>query len=572
MIADIDITKKPFNLTAGQAEKVEERLSAMNTEEKVGQVFCPIVNDFEEDKLSAFAGKYMPGGIMYRPGPSKEIRKAIGALQEASPIPLLTAANLESGGNGIVSDGTYYARPMEVGATGDTKYAYRLGVISGREAAAVGCNWSFAPICDPDINFKNPIINVRSFGRNPDRVIANVKEQLKGLSEYGIAAAAKHFPGDGVDDRDQHLLPSVNTLSVEEYDGTYGKIWKEVIESGVLSIMVGHILQPAYTRYFNPEIKDQDIRPATLSPEILQGLLRKKLGFNGMIVTDATPMIGFNAVLPRKQAVPAAIASGCDMILFNKNIDEDYEAVHEALENGTLAMERLDEAVYRILAMKEAMGLFEKKEEGTLVPGPEGMDVISCKEHREWTRECADQAVTLVKNKENILPISPGKTRRVRLYYMEDRTGGAMTDAESAVHSLQVLLEKEGFEVTVYDQNKPDFHEMFEEGVSDLKAKFDLAIYAANYDTASNHVVRRVDFMPLMAADAPWFLNDIPAIFISFANPYHLYDVPMVKTYINAYTPNAETVEAVVEKLVGRSEFKGVSPVDPFCGTFGTDL
>ena len=101
MIADIDITKKPFNLTAGQAEKVEERLSAMSTEEKVGQVFCPIVNDFEEDRLSTFARKYMPGGIMYRPGPSKEIRKAIGALQEASPIPLLTAANLESGGNGI---------------------------------------------------------------------------------------------------------------------------------------------------------------------------------------------------------------------------------------------------------------------------------------------------------------------------------------------------------------------------------------------------------------------------------------------------------------------------------------
>ena len=336
--------------------------------------------------------------------------------------------------------------------------------------------------------------------------------------------------------------------------------------------MVGHILQPAYTRYFNPGIKDEDIRPATLSPEILGGLLRQKLGFNGMIVTDATPMIGFNAALPRKQAVPAAIAAGCDMILFNKNIDEDYEAVKEALESGALSAERLDEAVFRILAMKAVMGLFEKKEEGSLVPGPEGMEVIGCGQHRQWAKECADRAVTLVKNRENILPISPEKTKRIRLYYMEDRTGGAMTDAESAVHSLKELLEKEGFEVSVFDQAHPDFHEMFEEGVCDLKAKFDLAIYAANYDTASNHVVRRVDFMPLMAADAPWFLNDIPAIFISFANPYHLYDVPMVKTYINAYTPNAESVAAVVEKLVGRSSFKGVSPVDPFCGTFGTDL
>ena len=200
---------------------------------------------------------------------------------------------------------------MGVAASANPVNAYRLGAIAGKEAQAVGCNWAFSPICDLDMNFRNPITNVRTFGSDQETVISFVKEQLKGLKEYGVAAAVKHFPGDGVDERDQHLVSSVNSLSVEEYDKTYGTIWQEVVNAGTLSIMVGHILQPAYSKHFNPELKDEDILPATLSKEILGGLLRGKLGFNGMIVTDATPMIGFNTPMRRADAVPKALAAGC---------------------------------------------------------------------------------------------------------------------------------------------------------------------------------------------------------------------------------------------------------------------
>lgn len=568
----VDLRANPFFLDDEKVKWVNGTLAELSTEEKIGQMFCPIGGNTEEGFLKSFLEEFKPGAMLYRPMPAAEVRKTHRFLQENSKVPMLFGANLESGGNGICSDGTYFARPMQVAATDDPVQAYRLGVVAGKEAMAVGCNWAFSPICDLDMNFRNPITNVRTFGSNQERVIAFVKEQLKGLREQGVAAAVKHFPGDGVDERDQHLVASVNSLSVEEYDKTYGSIWQEVVDAGTLSIMVGHILQPAYSKYFNPELKDEEILPATLSREILQGLLRGKLGYNGMIVTDATPMIGFNTPMKRSEAIPAALAAGCDMILFNKDIREDYQFVRDAIADGRLGMDRVDEAVTRILAMKAAMGLPEQKRAGTIVPGEDALSVVACREHQEWTRQCADESVTLVKDTQNLLPVSPQKYKRIRLYLLEDRIGGGFKDGEGAIGKVKEKLEKEGFEVTLFDYSRPDFHEMFEGGVQDIRGKFDLAVYVACMDTASNQSVRRIDWVHLMAADAPWFLNDVPAMFISIANPYHLVDAPMVKTFINAYTPTEEVLDQVVDKIMGRSEFKGVNPVDPFCGIWGAQF
>ena len=184
--------------------------------------------------------------------------------------------------------------------------------------------------------------------------------------------------------------------------------------------------------------------------------------------------------------------------------------------------------------------------------------------------KCADEAVTLVKDTQNLLPLSAEKYKKIRLYYIEDRVGGGFKDGDSQIAAFKDLLEKEGFEVSVYDYSKPDFYEMFEAGVSYAKDRFDLAIYVACIDTASNQSVRRIDWVHLMAADAPWFVDEIPTMFISVANPYHLVDVPMVKTFINAYTPTKEVCQQVVEKIMGRSSFKGKSPIDPFCDIWGS--
>lgn len=567
-----DLKAKPFFLDDGQIRWVEETLAGMSDEEKIGQMFCPVGGNTQEGYLKEFVEEFHPGAMMYRPMPAKEIQKTHRILQDVSRIPLLLGANLESGGNGICADGTYFARPMGAAAADDPMQAYRLGAIAGKEAQAVGCNWSFAPICDLDMNFRNPITNVRTYGSDQKRVTVFVKEQLRGLREYGIAAAAKHFPGDGVDERDQHLVSTVNSLSVEEYDRTYGAVWKEVIEAGVLSVMVGHIMQPAYSKYLNPELTDEKILPATLSKELLQGLLRGRLGFNGMIVTDATPMVGFNTFMKRSEAIVTALNAGCDMILFNKDIREDYQSVRDALADGRLLRERIDEACTRILAMKAAMHLHTAKADGTLVPDEKALCAVGCTEHKKWAAECADAAITLVKDTQGLLPISPQKYKKIRLYLLEDRAGSGFKDGDGVAGTIREKLEREGFEVDLFDYGKPDFQEMFEGGAADIRGKFDLAVYVACIDTASNQSVRRIDWLHLMAADAPWFVQEVPAMFISVANPYHLVDAPMIKTFINAYTPNKEVIGQVVEKIMGRSAFRGVNPVDPFCGIWGAEF
>ena len=141
---------------------------------------------------------------------------------------------------------------------------------------------------------------------------------------------------------------------------------------------------------------------------------------------------------------------------------------------------------------------------------------------------------------------------------------------EGSQKSMKVLLEKEGFDVEEFDYQNLDFYEIFESGVEYIKDKCDLVIYLAEFDTASNNTVRRIEWIKLMAADAPWFIQDIPTIFISMANPYHLYDVPMIKTYINCYSNNDASLEAVVKKLTGQELFTGVSPVDAYCGKWDT--
>lgn len=568
----VRLTEKPFFLSDKQISWVENTVSEMTVEEKIGQIFCPIAGNPEDQALTEFVQKYQPGGMMFRPMPAKAIRQAHGVLQKESKIPLLLAANLEAGGNGICSDGTYYGRPMGVAATADEQEAYRLGYVSGREAQAVGCNWAFSPIVDIDMNFKNPITNVRTFGSDVDQVIDFSRQQMKGLHENGIATAVKHFPGDGVDERDQHLVSTVNSLSVPEWDESYGKVYQAMIEEGALSVMIGHILQPAYSKALNPALADKDILPASLSTELVNGLLRDRLGFNGVAVTDATPMIGYNAAMSRKKAIPTTINAGCDMILFNKNIDEDYQAMRDAVSSGDVSMERLDEAVTRILAMKASMGLVDKQQANSLIPAPEALEIVGCQEHLDLARKSADKAITLVKDTQNLLPISPEKTPRVRVYMLEDRLSGGFKDGGASEGSFIEKLGEAGFTVETFNYEQLNFHEIFEEGVDDLKAKVDLVIYVANYDTASNQTTRRIDWIRMMAADAPWFVQDVPTLFVSLANPYHLFDAPMIKTYINGYSANDTVNEILVEKLIGKSEFQGKSPVDPFCGVWGTNL
>lgn len=557
-ISMINLTKKPFFLAQEDIEWVENTKNSMTVEEKIGQLFVPIGYSGDSDYLDNVMLSHHIGGIMYRCGESKEMQQTHRYLQEHSRIPLLIGANLEDGGCGIATDGTQYGKQMQVAATADTKDAYRLGKVSCSEGAAVGCNWAFAPVVDIDRNWRNPITNVRTYGDDPDRVLECGLNYMKAAKEENVLVAIKHFPGDGCDEVDQHILTSVNSLSCEEWDATYGKIYGGLIEAGAQTVMVGHIAQPAYQKLYNPDFPDKLV-PATLSPELLKGLLRKKLGFNGLIVTDSTCMVGFSCAMKREKAVPYAIEAGCDMFLFNKDLDEDYNYMLEGYKQGILSEQRLDEAITRILATKAALGL-HKKAKNEIVPNEATLNILKNEEHVKWAKNSADKAVTLVKDTAGILPLSPRKTKKVLLEIMGD-----FPSNERVLESFRTKLSDEGFEVTVYE------HENFETArfdVETFKKSYDLVIYIGNVENASNKVTNRLSWYTFWGNgnNVPWFVAERPVVFISLANPYHLVDVPMIKTYINGYSNSEYVIESVMDKLMGRSSFTGKSPVNPFCG------
>ena len=561
----IDIKAAPFNLDDEGVKWVEETKQNMTLEEKIGQLMIPIGYSADPGYLQHVMLDHHIGGILYRCGESEEMQACHRWLQEHSKIPLFIAANLEAGGDGIATDGTSFGKQMEIAATGDPEQAYRLGKVSCAEGKAVGCNWAFAPVVDIDRNWRNPITNVRTYGDDPEFVLKCGLAYKRAADEENVAVSIKHFPGDGCDEVDQHILTSVNNLSCEEWDETYGKIYKGLIDDGALTVMVGHIAQPAYQKHFNPDFPDKLV-PATLSSELLQGLLRGRLGFNGLISTDSTCMLGFTVGMKREMAVPYSIEAGCDMFLFNKDLHEDYQYMMEGYKNGTITEERLNDALHRILGLKAALNLHIHKKEGTLMPPKEGLSVVGCPEHHQIAAQIADQYVTLVKDRENYLPMTPEKYKRIKLVFIggEGRViAGQLLKGNDEVIKADVIrqLEEAGFEV---DAEEPVLKGKMEE----FKKRFDAVLLILSVEGFAQYNVMRVKWnLPIKQ---PWYMSEVPTIVASLTYPNMLIDVPMARCYANAYMNHPEAVHALIEKLMGRCELKGAYNENVFCGRWET--
>lgn len=560
----VDIKKAPFRLSEKQSRWVYNTLESMTLEEKAGQLFHGVSAADTEEELLERCQRMHLGGITFRSDKAEKIRKKTDYLQSRIKVPLLISANLENGGVGVATDGTLFASQLQVAATGDSQYARLLGEICGREGASVGVNYAFAPVVDVHFNWRNPIINTRTYGSDPERVLEYSKEYLHGIAKYGVAVSIKHFPGDGVDERDQHLLTSVNDMSCEEWDKTFGKIYSELIKEGAQTVMAGHIMLPEYSRRLCPGVRDEQILPASLSPELLQGLLREKLGFNGMIITDSAVMTGLSCAMKRRNIPAAAINAGCDMFLFGRNLEEDYMALLEDIKTGIVSEERVNDAVTRILALKASLGLHKPWHE----PEEDYQKVIACDEHKSLAEQCAKQAVTLVKDTQNLLPVTPKTHPRVWMFILGDipnNRGG-----RSCRKEVLNAFTKAGFCVDCFD--KDSLAMLVNEPVRELKKKYDLIVYIANIPSGGNHTVNRIEWIKDACGESPQFVKDIPTMLISLGDPYHFVDAPMIRTIINCYENSVYTIQAALEKIMGESPFTGSSPVDPFCGKWGKDL
>ena len=379
-----------------------------------------------------------------------------------------------------------------------------------------------------------------------------------------MAACLKHFPGDGTDERDQHLLPSINSLSAADWDQSYGIVYRRAIAQGVKSIMAGHILMPALQKSLNPSLSRQQLLPATLSAELLDGLLRKRLGFNGLIVSDATVMAGFTMAMSREQAVPEAIRAGCDMFLFTLDEQSDMRFMLSGIQRGIITPERLNEAAGRVLALKASLGLAARPSPPPprFYPGT----------HRRWARETARAGVTLVKDTQGLLPLDPDRHRRIRLYAI-----GCGDPLSPELHThpacvkLQALLERRGFQVTRFTGGAWDFAAS-QRAPAEQLAGADVLLYVAITPVVSNQTALRLNFLSRKGTFTPKFLQERPTLCVSLGSPFHLQDMPRVKTLVNAYGDHEAVLEAVAEALTGEIPFKGASPVDPFCGLWDAGL
>ena len=578
----VDLTARPSYLNEEQIKWVKDTIAGMSLEEKIGQLFINMGSSREEGYLKGVLDNYHIGGVRYNPGTAEEVYDQNKILQENSKIPLLIAANTEAGGDGACTDGTYVGHEIKVAATRDEHLAYRMGQIAGEEAAAIGCNWSFAPIVGLLKNWRNPILSVRTWSDDPDLNIKLSLAYMKGIQEFGIAPAAKHFPGDGSDERDQHLSFAPNHSTVEEWDNSFGKVFQALIDAGVPSIMAGHIGLPSYVRYFKPDATLQEANlPATLNKYLITDLLRKKMGFNGVIVTDASHMVGMTGTMKRRDLLPTAIAAGVDLFLFFNDPDEDFQWMMDGYKNGVITDERLNDALMHILGLKAHIGLnkgFKFLEHSK----EEQLAHIGKPENKKVAHEVTDKAITLVKNKEHIFPISPAKQKRVLLVDVKGHEGGFGMimggSSKRPVDVMKELLEKEGFTVTIWqsleDQVKDLPPEKRRAAVANVYAqKRPISELTDNYDLIINmaKVVPNTDQRIQWPAskgtpDIPFYIHEVPTIFVSVNSPFHLADVPQVQTYINCYDDQQDTLEALVDKMLGRSEFKGQSPVDAFCG------
>ena len=539
----MNLQGKPFYLSKVQEEWVHCTLAGMTAEEKIGQLFVVLGPAYGDEELKQLIKQRHIGGVLYRPMPAAALKAIWKQLDANANIPLLKAANLEEGGYGANSEGTYFGSQMQVAAANDLAQTEHFAKVCAVEGRAAGCNWNFAPVCDIDMNFRNPITNVRTYGSDPEKVCRNVEVYVKTLQSCGMAAACKHFPGDGVDFRDQHLHPTYNSLPADQWYETYGKIYQTAIDAGLLSVMVGHIVQPAVEMEQNPALTFVDCLPASQSKELLTGVLREKFGFNGVVITDATIMGGYCMSMERRKALPATLMAGCDMFCFTPDIYEDIDILHEALQTGELTEDRLDEAVTRILALKRK-----------LEDMPETLPEIHAV---AWKAECVDRAVTLVKDTQKLIPVHVQKYPKVKMVCIGE---DALPEGGSMAEYTARYLKEKGFSVERYDPMADDLH-----GSKNLP-KDRLTLMLVNLPTASNQTTVRINWCKKHALDTPRFVHEEAVAMISLNNPYHLQDAPRVPTYINAYSPTWDALKARLDKLLGESTFTGVSPVDAFCG------
>ena len=526
----------------------------MDLRHKVGQTAIVRVRDDNPemgDDFEKYFCEYGYGGIfmgaeIIRPGHSgrADLARVSADLRKRSEIPPVFCGDAEAGFRNILCDEDHFPDQMALGAADDSDLCYRFGKATAKECLAGGINWSFSPVADLNLNPLNPIVNNRSLGDDPDKVLPLLSAIIAGMQDNGLAATVKHFPGDGVDFRDQHFVKTANSLSEQEWMRCYGNLYRALFAQGAMSVMVGHMTLPWYQGG-----NAFDRLPATLSGRLLNDLLKGELGFSGVVVSDALEMGAFEQEFcDRERAEIEAFKAGVDMMLWpSKGYFRNLEA---AVRSGEVPEERLDDALGRIWEFKNRLGCFKK--DYARLPELDAREKAACD---ALSREISARSVTLVRDEKKFFPLQKSEIRKVALVLESVNEKGYKSLAR-----LSEILVSRGFETDLY-QNGVD--EGWQPRLNaETIAQYDLVLVAMYL--RPHEPLGFLDFPDLELVGISRVIN-LPArriVSVSFGSPYvHRMYCERVPACVNCYSDTKDCMEAFVDAIFGESAFVEKSPV-----------
>lgn len=522
-------------------------IDEMSVEELIGQLMTFSVAKTPLEDFEKMVKKIRPGGLFFGENATKEIiDKYAKIVNKYTKIPVIVSGDVENGPGCVLKDEAYLPRAMAWGACDDEVLIERAAKATGEICRKNGIHWTFAPVVDINFNKDNPVTNVRAVSDKPEHVAKIAGAYVKGIQTNGmLMAACKHFPGDGMDDRNQHFCTTVNSLTKEEWMNTYGYVYKKMFELGTASVMVAHIALPWIGEEIDPVLGE---KPGTLSYKIIIELLKGELGFEGCVVSDAMSMIGTSVMCPPDKLSITFLKAGGDMLLFPA--EQDYEYIIEAVNNGELSLDRIKDAVRRILRMKMQARLFEDQEKLE-------SEITVSEDLRALSDEIAEKSITIIRNTQNLIPLSIKKGGKFLLINIHRRFSD-LKDPEymKDIHILTEELEKRGYSVDTLE-------EMTHYEVSRIKDDYDCILINCRIESY-NYLggTLRINWDNVMPFWRGVAVDHPCVIFTSFGDPYKLYELPFLRTYINAYSSAQESLRAVVKVILGEKPAVGKSPVE----------
>ncbi len=521
-------------------------LPTLSVRDKIAQLIIPWIpgsyTAFDDDafvKAERWIDSLHVGGIIVSVGSPLDIAAKLNRLQAKSRLPLLIASDLEGGTSIRLIGGTPFPPNMGVGATWSDSAAYEMGRITALEGRAVGIHLAFAPVADVNNNPANPIINTRAFSEDPRLVARLVVAEIRGLQEHGMFATAKHFPGHGDTGTDSHLALPVIVADWRRLDSVELVPFRAAVAAGVTSVMSAHIALPG--------LDSGRVRPGTIVPAVLGGLLRDSLGFNGLVVTDALNMGGIANEFGAEAAVRAFLA-GADLLLQPADPAAAITAMENAVQRGDITIERLDRSVRRVLDLKQRAGLFERRQ----VPLDSIPLIVGRTEFQTRAREIAARSIVMVKDSGGLIhDFGRRRTPVTLVTYGEEDTRTVGNVLASELRSL-------GHTVTVFKLWPSSGPASFD-SASALLERAQLALFA----TADRPVAYRgtLGLPAPLTAIIDSAARTRSTILVSLGNPYQIASLPSVGSYLIGWRSNPVTERAVAHALAGTAAISGRLPI-----------